>query len=144
MSWGINIKSDTLPDPQECISSVCDCPGNFYTAVREMKGQQLRQMETADAINALTDLITEIDKGNSGLFSNEWCKDSDEKWSKGRETREEYAKWTAVFLNRQVPAHLPFNDYTSFCGYTVRERIREGAVRFFLYYKAGYQITYEW
>jgi hypothetical protein len=145
MGWGITIASDALPNPQEPISSVCDCPGNFYTGVKQMKGIQLRHMEPNDAILALKDLITEIDKGDDGMFCNTWAEESDKLWSQGRETREEYTKWTDVFNFRGgIPAHMPFSDYTSFCGYTVRDRMRTSAMRFYLYYVAGYDITYEW
>lgn len=145
MGWAIHIESETLPNPNEPISSVCDCPGNFYTAVRDMKTRQLREMETEEALNALSELITELDKNDLGFFSNEWCKNADQAWSQGRETREEYSKWINCFNYRGgIPAHMPFSDYVSFCGYTIRDNIRNPAVRFFLYYKAGYHITYNW
>jgi hypothetical protein len=145
MGWSIDITSDTLPDPQETISGVSDCPGNFYTGVTQMKDKQLRHMEADEAYAALVDLIAELDKGDKGLFSNVWAEEADGFWSKGRETREEYSRWTDIFRGRGgIPAHMPFSDYTSFCGYTIRERMRKDAVRFALYYKAGYTITFEW
>jgi hypothetical protein len=142
MGWSINIKSDVLPDPKERISSCCSCPGNFYYSVMEMTGKQLRNMKKKEAIEALHDLILEVDKGNAGMFTDEWAVDADQKWSKGEETRKEYEKFEGWVNNPKII--LPFTDYTSFCGSHARDNVRESALRFFLYYKAGYEITYKW
>jgi hypothetical protein len=142
MGWSIDIKSNVLPDPKEPIFSVCSCPGNFYYSVMEMTGKQLRHMKKKEAIIALHDLILEIDKGNAGRFTDDWAVDADQKWSEGKETREEFEKWIEILKRQEVV--LPFNDYKSFCGEHTRDRVRESAMRFFLYYKAGYEITYDW
>ncbi len=142
MGWSIDIKSNVLPDPKERIHSCCSCPGNFYYSVMEMTGKQLRHMKKKEAIIALHDLILEVDKGNAGRFTDEWAVDADQKWSEGRETREEFAKWDGIVNHSKIV--LPFNDYTSFCGHHTRENVRQSAMRFFLYYKAGYEIIYDW
>jgi hypothetical protein len=139
MGWSVEITGDNLPDLQERISSVCACPGNFYYCVMEMAGKQLRQMDKDEAIWALQNLIAELDKGNFGYFNDKWAVHSDSQWSDGRETLAEYAKWEHI-----TDHPFPFDDYTSFCGWHTRDRIREDALRFFLYYKAGYNINYEW
>jgi hypothetical protein len=142
MGWSIDIKSGVLPDPQERISSCCSCPGNFYYSVMEMTGKQLRHMTREEAIDALHRLIIELDKGDAGHFNNAWAVAADESWSKGRETREEYAKFEYMVNNSKII--LPFNDYVTFCGHHSRDSVRGSALRFFLYYKAGYEIAYEW
>ena len=144
MGWSVRVESETLPKANECISSCSNCDGNFYTGVMKLTGKQLRQMETEEAIAALDQLIKEVDKGDAGIFSNEWAMESDRHWSNGRETFDAYSKYTEVFGSRGFPPQFPFTDYVSFCGYTVRDRIRTDAFRFWLYYKAGYKITYEW
>jgi hypothetical protein len=144
MGWSIKVTGDSLPDPQEIISSVSSADGNFYTAVMKMKDKQLREMDTDEAVTALMDLIVTLDKGDNGLFSDEWCKEADNKWSRGVETMTEYSKWIDIFGSRGIPPQMPFHDYVSFCGYTTRERMRNDAMRFFLYYKTGYTVTYEW
>lgn len=142
MSWSITVipPDDSFPDVQEVVSSVSRCPGNFYMCVLELKDRQLREMTTDDErISSLRDVILEIDKGNDGLFSDNYCVEADKAWSDGRETMDEWNTLQSYYLSR-----MPFKTYEQFCGYHVRERMRKDAVRFFLYYKAGYKIEYVW
>lgn len=139
MSWDITITPPpSFPDVDEPIFSFSNCPGNMYTGIKEMKSKQLREMDQEEAITALKDLIIEIDKKNDGLFSDEYAVESDKKWSEGRESREDWERC------RNYIEHMPYKTYEGLCGYTMRLRIREAAVRFFLYYVAGYKIEFNW
>ena len=143
MGWSITVTPPAgFPDVQESISSCSKCPGNFYMCVLEMKEKQLRYMERDECISSLKDVIAEIDKGNEGRFSNQYCVDADTMWSKGRETMDEWTKYSVLPENRL--AYMPFKTYEEFCGYDIRERMRKDAVRFLLYYVAGYNIEYDW
>ena len=133
MSWDITITPpETFPDVDEPISGVSKCPGNFYMAVMDMKGKQLREMMVDEAILSLKEVIFEVDKGNEGLFSDQYGVDSDKQWSDGKELGDAWLMYGK------------FMSYKEFCGKEVRERIREAAVRFLLYYVAGYKIEYVW
>ena len=141
MGWSIDVDAPKgMPDVQEPIISVSSCSGNFYVAVREMKEKQLREMNPDEAIEALIDVINEVDKGNEGRFNNDYAVASDKQWSEGRETLK---GWNEVkqYLHR---GSFPYKTYEEYCGHEMRKRIREASVRFLLYYKAGYQIAYTW
>lgn len=96
MGYSVNIKAvNGLPDVDESIVSFSSCPGNMLSAIRDLGLGNLAYIRNRDvAISAITKLIDELDKGNTGYFNDDYC----------------------------VAA----------------------AVRFFLYYKAGYEISYEW
>lgn len=142
MGWCVTILGQGLPDVNERVSSFSSCPGNMYTAVREMNdGLQLRDMATVEMCSeALIRLINELDLGCRGRFTDEWAVASDEAWSKGKETRKEFED-VRGFIGMH---NLPYKDYQTFCGHTIRERIREDAIRFLLYYMAGYTVKFEW
>ena len=129
-----------MPDVQEPICSFSSCPGNMYVSVREMKGKQLQDMDQEEAIEALKEVILEVDKGNEGRFNNDYAVASDKQWSEGRETMDGWKK-VQQYIHR---ASFPYKTYEEYCGHEMRERIRETSVRFLLYYKAGYEITYHW
>lgn len=135
MSWSVRIKAPPgLPDVEERISSFCHCPGNMYMCVSELKKKQLREMDATEAIGALKEVIYEIDKGNAGMFDDKYAVEADEKWSKGEETKESW----------ELMRKFSVISYSEHCGRELRERCRETAVRFLLYYIAGYSIEYEW
>lgn len=135
MSWSVTVTAaEGMPDVQEPIISFSKCPGNMYMCVLEMKERQLREMDRDEAISALCDVIAEVDKGNDGRFSDAYAVDADMKWSEGRETRADFDR---------IGQHL-YKTYERFCGELLRDRIRTTSVRFLLYYKAGYDIKYEW
>lgn len=139
MGWSVEvIVPEGFPKIDEPIVSFSHCPGNTYMAVSEMQGKQLRTMDAAEAINALKELIAEVDKGDQGRFNNTYAVVSDVQWSKGRETEK---NWDRL---KNCIQHMPFKTYEEYCGYELRTRIRETAVRFFLYYAAGYKIEYQW
>lgn len=74
-------------------------------------------MEKDEAVNALKDVILEIDKGNEGIFNNGYCVNADMLWSKGRETTEKWNGYKA-HLDR-----MPFKTYEEFCGVRTQYRI---------------------
>lgn len=61
---------------------------------------------------------------------------ADKIWSNSRETTKDWE------LFKQY--HPDTFTYDEYCGKTIRERIYSDAVRFMLYYVAGYKITYSW
>jgi hypothetical protein len=141
MSWDIEITApEGYPDVQEPIQGFSKCSGNLYMGVLEMKEKQLRYMEPKEAITALIDLINELDKGNDGRFSDTYAVEADQRWSEGKESRREWEKYEPYLQTH----NLPFKTYEQFCSITMRGHIRESAVRFLLYYTAGYKIEYEW
>ena len=142
MSWSVTIIApEGYPDVQESVMSFCQCPGNMYMGVMEMKETQLRHMKTPEAIEALKELIAEVDKNNEGRFSDVYAVNADMKWSEGRETRKEWEEWGSLAYCRDA---WPYKTYEEFCGAKLRKRMREDAVRFLLYYSAGYQVEFEW
>ena len=137
MGWSVQVvPTEALPDVDEPISSFCWCPGNMYMCVKELTGTQLNHMTREQAIVALLRVIVELDKGNEGMFSDAYAVDADMKWSNGVESRKEWEKWACI-------QHFPYADYTTCTGHEMRTRCRDAALRFFLYYKAGYEVRYE-
>ena len=139
MSWDVSIiPPEGFPDVEEKIISFASCGGNMYTAVRELKKRDLKEMTTDEAISALKDLIVELNKEDKGIFSNNYCVACDLQWSEGRETESEWSKYKSHIK------YFPFKNYEEFCGWHIRNRIKETSIRFLLYYVAGYEITYVW
>ena len=141
MSWSVSVTSPEtldLPDVNEPIISFSSCAGNICSSVAEMKGKHLSAMDRDEAITALKDLIKEIDKQNDGIFTDRYAVDSDKQWSDGKETTTDWLKFEP-YLDK-----MPFKTYEQYCGYSLRERVRKTAVRFFLYYTAGYEVTFRW
>jgi len=139
MSWDVTVTApEGFPDVQELVVAFSMCPGNIYMSVREMKQKDLKNMERQEAMDALKDLIAEVDKKNEGLFSDTYAVAADMRWSEGKESRREWERY-APYIDG-----MPFKTYEDYCGYTLRNHLREDAVRFFLYYVSGYKIEYEW
>ena len=128
------------PDVKELISSFAHCPGNIYTAVIALREKELKEMERSEAMDTLSEVINEVDKGDAGLFSNAYAVNADLMWSEGRETQEEWKALVAIWSTQLCSQ--PFKSYNDFCGYKLRSDLREVAIRFFLYYTAGYSIEY--
>jgi len=142
MSWSVTITPPPgFPDVQEPVVSFSSCPGNLYTAVREKCARDLQGMqEKCEAMDALRAVLEEIDKGNHGLFSDDYAVKADIQWSGGKSTQKVWDQWR--FYADQP--NSPFKTYEGFCGWQLREDLRKDAVRFFLYYAAGYKIDYTW
>lgn len=151
MSWSVRVMApEGMPEANEKIASFCKCPGNMYMCVMEWARieaekypsikieMQLRDMDRKQAISALLEVIRELDKGNRGIFNDDYAVMADEKWSGGEETK------TAWKTMRIFPSFHNSESYAEYTGRVMRERCREGAMRFFLYYKAGYIIEYIW
>lgn len=141
MSYDITITPPLLmPDVQEPVVSFANCPGNMMIAVKDLTGFHIKDMDSNQAINALVNIIDEIDKGDVGRFNNSYAVLADKLWSDGVETTKE---WDKIKHFAHTLPSLPYHTYEEFCGYTMRSRIRETSIRFLLYYKAGYLITYQ-
>lgn len=136
-----------FPDPREPISSFARCPGNIMTAPEVLGYVHLDEILTTNVTTAvprtvLTDVIAELDKGDAGKFSDQWCVDADLRWSGGREAE---AAWREIapfvhFEGRNTPPSM--RSKTANWGHVTRERLRDDALRFFLYYAAGYEVRW--
>ena len=138
MGWDITITPQNgMPEVDEPILGVSSCLGNFYSCIIFMAKKQLQDVSNKKAINLLNDLIKELDKGNDGIFSDKIAVDSDKQWSQGQESRKDWDhyKWLPPYQN---------HTYETWTGLRFRERVRKDALRFLLYYKAGYKIDYKW
>lgn len=54
----------------------------------------------------------------------------------------EDAKTIKSLSKGRLPSY--YDTYESYTGYIKRERLREDAQRFYLYYKAGYNVNFNW
>lgn len=143
MGYYVEVKHESYPDVKEPVATYSVCKGNILSAIEELTGVHLSKAGPNTASASLASLIAELDKGNTGMFNDAYAADADLKWSKGKESAEEYARWATALehaLGKGTP--MPFTDYQTFCGWRMRDRLRDDAVRFFLYYKAGYQVTF--
>ena len=131
-----------LPDPQEPISSFANVPGNIMTAPEVIGCARLDDIPAVNTassahVQVLTQLIAELDKGNEGKFSDQWCVDTDLRWSSGREMREAW---------HQIASYMPwtgkYESERTYWGCLKRDQLRKDAMRFLLYYLAGYEIRW--
>jgi hypothetical protein len=131
MSWDIYITHPELPDPNEPIISIGTGPSAFPGAIKDKTGVDPKDWQPDFAITELKWFIAECDKRDKGQFNNLWCV--------ALKDREADADWDKYchFLSRT-------HSYTTWIGQTIRSRMREAAMRFLLYYVAGYEIKYEW
>lgn len=140
MGWDITVKSPFEGiEINEPISAVSSCPGNFYSSIIQLHGEQLRHMEPDDAIEALCSLIIELDKGDAGLFNDAYFVGADRQWSNGRETAEAYD--SIKDFSDRIPYAKTYESYT---GHTRRAQVRADAQRFLTYYASGCTISYDW
>jgi hypothetical protein len=137
MGWSITVTPpEGMPDVDEPISGMSSCSGNIYSSLIDLSGKRLKELTRDEAIQSLKDMIAECDKEGEGFFTDDYAVKSDIQWSEGRETRKD---WDEVYSK-----HPYYNSYEHYCGSQLRDRLRRTAVRFLLYYVAGYTITYEW
>jgi hypothetical protein len=134
MSWSVDIAHNNLPDPDEPIVSFCSCDGNFLRAIYFKTSISPSLWTREFAIEQLQWFISEIDKGDCGDFNDSWCVESDQKWSKGRESQESYNEFRDFIK-------LSYQQWT---GIEKRRDMRNVAMRFLLYYIAGYNIEFIW
>lgn len=70
MSWSPEITHPTLPKINETISSFRNCRGNIVTCVKDLGYPALSKIEDSNlAMEALSKMIEELDKGDDGVFS---------------------------------------------------------------------------
>lgn len=144
MSWDIDI-TGPLPDPKEPIASICLSEGSLVLVTEKVGFKRLAYIkDREEAISALIAVITELDKGNEGIFNDDWCEYCDMQWSNGREMEENWSGWETILSRARGELNLPFKDKKTCWGNHKRTQLRSDAVRFMLYYKSGYDITYTW
>ena len=137
-------KDKTMPDVNEPIAGCSAVEGgNVVMAPEKVGFKRLSHLESKEeCIDALLAVINELDKGDQGVWSNEYCLDIDKRWSEGRESKREWDKISHISDRHDIPSYM--KSYEEYTGYCTRKRIREDATRFLLYYKAGYDILLEW
>lgn len=125
-----------LPDPKERATAFARCPGNIMTAP-EVLGYPYHLDESPDAILYLKAIISELDKGDAGKFSDAWCVEMDMRWSQGRDMNRAWCEVAAL-----TPRTGAYASECAYWGYTLRSKLRSDALRFFLYYAAGYEVRW--
>ena len=126
---------------REVIASMASCPGNIAMAPEALGLKRLPHLETREqCIEALGLVIRELDKGNDGVFNDQWCVEADKRWSGGRESTSEWER------AEPVVHHLPesYQTYEGYTGQSKRNQLMEDAQRFYLYYRAGMDVSFEW
>jgi hypothetical protein len=139
MGWDFDIRHDYLPDPLEKIVSFSSCQGNMLSAIRDKTGKSPTEWTSEFAITELKELIDELDTNNEGKYSDAWCIEADQKWSQGKESLKNWQDYLRFYGS--LSKDITYEQYT---GTHTRERMRETAFRFLLYYCAGYEIVFNW
>lgn len=134
MSWDVDITHETLPDPQESIMAFASSKGSILRIIYDQFGISPKEWTSEFAITSFKWLIKNIDLGNDGIFNDDWCVDADMQWSKGRESHESYD---------DLASFIP-DTYEQWTGKLKRDDMRKTAIRFLLYYIAGYTVKFEW
>lgn len=130
-----------FPDPQEPVSSFARVPGNIMTAPEVLGYRSLDDIPDREVAKAiLIDVITEIDKDDVGRFSDQWCVDADLRWSGGKEMREAYRQIAPYMRPGIGPSYM--QSERAYWGRCTRDRLRQEAIRFLLYYLAGYEVRW--
>lgn len=126
-----------FPDPREPIISFSLNTGNIMTAPVVLGYiWTLDEATPVQARKALQEIIAELDKGDAGEFSDAWWVRADLRWSNGREMQE---YWERVGKYRTL---LDGEGPDAQWGKMRREELRKDALRFFLYYAAGYEVRW--
>lgn len=147
MGWSISV---TMPEGNhplsgqavdEKIVSMASSPGSLICVTEQLGFPRLSHCESPEqCMEALAAVIQELDKGDQGLFDNDWAVDADRQWSNGRES---CGSWASIAENKdQLPPLM--NTYESWTGHWKRSQLRQDAERFYLYYLAGCDVEFEW
>lgn len=144
MSWSVDvIAPEGAPEISERVASFCDCPGNICTSVVQLGYDKLPHIENPEIqMKVLKVLIEELNRGNAGKIHDQYCVDCDEKWSKGRESKEKWAEFEP-FKDRMKGVSW-MESYAAFTGHTTRERMLKDAEHYYLLLKSGYRIQFTW
>jgi len=134
MSWSVEITHETLPDPDEPIVSFCSCMGSILRIIYDEFRISPTEWTKENAITSLKWLINNIDSGAAERFDDKWCVAADMQWSKGKESHADYDT-----LSGFIP-----DTYEEWTGKNKRANMRQTAIRFLLYYIAGYNVKFEW
>ena len=77
----------------------------------------------------------------------------DKKWITSKKFHEDYKPTGAVKDTNEgaeferyesILSRFKIDTYQQFCGWWLRQDIKKNAVRFWLYYKAGYEVRLQW
>ena len=128
-----------MPEADEPIASFARCPGNVLMACVDVGHKRLDYCEQPqEAADALKALIFALDEGEDGLFSYDYWRKCDKRWSNGRELARELDKWRKLSHHLEEHGHTP----ESMVSGARRDRMRKTAWRFLSYFEMGY--TIEW
>jgi hypothetical protein len=130
------IAKEGLPPAAEPIVSSGTGPGSLLGCVREFGYNSIPYLTREQACEALLQVIEEIDKGEDGVFNTAYWKECDYRWTRNQNMNQEIAEYRMLWTHMRMDPELWWGMYK-------RERFREDVFRFFLYYKAGYDIEYE-
>lgn len=121
------------PDVREPIHSMGNSTDNVRGAVSSHGYGRLEDLSVDQALTALDLVIRDIDRGVDGTYTTDY-------WviRAGPSILETYRRDTWQFLSQVFPGVSLEEGYARH----QRERLRQDAVRFWLYLKAGY--TLEW
>lgn len=142
MSRDINISGEI--DVKEPFCSMGYCNGSLSKSTEMVGFKRLTEIKKKEeALIALSKVIEELDKDDSGVFNNEWCSEVklDEQLEKSI-----YDSWSALDILLKKNAgllNIPFETKNEFFANAIRTDMRKVAVRFYLYYKSGFEITFE-
>lgn len=134
MSVSVKIVSDILPDVQEPIVSIGISPCGLRGAYKLLIGHYPEHDDRYDVeerIGSYQDIINEIDLGNGGVFNDDLF------WRRWNKESEKESRTIEYMADRMKISHKEYY------GLLMRSRLRQDAVRFFLYLKAGYEIIWE-
>lgn len=132
------IAPEGFPDVNEPIVSFARCQGNIMMAPQHLGLPRLDHCaDDKERLETLRIVIADLDKGPKSSFDEEYWEAGDRQWSNGKEWRTLIRKW------RDMDHYLP-GDKTPLerAIEEKQEELRRHAMRFFLYFQAGY--TVEW
>ena len=134
MGLYINIEHGYMPDPKEKWASFGYSKHALPGLVKHLGYKRLDKLDRDLAIEALIHLVEELDKGEGGEFNTDYWKDSSyyKTWLRKYST-DELSYFRSVYKvssNEEVFAKHRRRDW------------RQTAIRFMLYYQAGYEIEY--
>lgn len=144
MSHSVNIiPVGELPKiTDEPFASLSDRKGTFLWLVEQVNGNSLLDViERGKCISMLKNTIDNIDLGDKCLLSDNIASDI---CSSSDEYSEVYDDWRLLvrFLRSKGTPESERPSFEKFAGDHMRRKAREIAIRFYLYYSAGYLIEF--
>ena len=140
MAWSVLVKSRNLPLIHEPLVIFEGCPYDIITASQTMGFPQLSKQSSPTIVQTLQKMIEEIDKANLGCFSDEWCIQRDQCWSQGKDSEKSWKNIQELKKTQSVSYYM--ESYSAWTGYVIRNKMRDQALKLFLYYKSGYDVVF--